>query len=69
MIKKYVFVNSVDNTVFTTMIFDTEENQGIDNIIEGMSSSPLVMEVSPTSRVEKGWVLNNGILVEGDSNV
>lgn len=69
MIKKYVFVNSVDNTVFTTMIFDTEENQGIDNIVEGMSSSPLVMEVSPTSRVEKGWVLNNGILVEGDSNV
>jgi len=66
-IKKYAFVNSVNNKVFTTMIFDTEENQNLEEILEGMSSSPKIIEVSPNSQVEKGWVLENEILKEGDS--
>lgn len=68
-IKKYAFINSVNNTVFTTMIFDLEENPNLSNIIEGMSSNPKIIEVSPNSKVDRGWILENEILKQGDSNV
>ena len=66
--KKYVFVNGETNSVFTTMLFDeleTENPQMVAAMIEGLSSSPNIIEVPTDSPVERGWSYNGTTFVEG----